>query len=102
MTLKEAMEEARENIDKNYSTEPCVVEVLLIELKRARVENNHNWQANEYAEEMLRDNVRIGRALIKLSEELVAEGIPVPEYVREALNPVSLANAGSEPPRSNT
>ena len=38
---------------------------------------------------LLEDNVRIGRALIKLSAELEADGKPVPKYVRDALNPVS-------------
>ena len=40
MKANEAIEEARENIGKNFSTEPCVVEILLIELEHARSERD--------------------------------------------------------------
>ncbi len=40
MKANEAIEEARENIGKNFSTEPCVVKVLLIELEHARSERD--------------------------------------------------------------
>jgi len=63
MKLNEAIEEATENVDKNYSTEPCIVEILLLELKRAKIENNHNWQANEYAEKLREVGDRLARSL---------------------------------------
>lgn len=39
MNLADALEEARENVGQNFSTEPCVVEALLIGLENSRRDN---------------------------------------------------------------
>ena len=40
MSIDEAIAEARENVERNFSTEPCVIRSLLLALDREREKNS--------------------------------------------------------------